>query len=94
MTDEEVIPFLLSLRRPTFFTLDRDFYSRELCHARYCLVFLDVAREECALFVRRVLAHPEPNTHAQRMGTVVRVSHPGPHVWALHAQHERALGRE
>ena len=30
MDDDEIIPFLLRLRRPTFFTLDRGFYKREL----------------------------------------------------------------
>lgn len=34
MQDEEILPFLLSLRRPTFFTLDEDFYKPRLCHAR------------------------------------------------------------
>lgn len=88
MTDEEIIPFLLTLRRPTFFTLDWDFYRPELCHARYCLVFLDVRREECALFVRRLLTHPELDTQAKRMGTFVRASYAGPFVWRLHAQTE------
>lgn len=88
MTDEEIIPFLLTLRRPTFFTLDWDFYRPELCHARYCLVFLDVRREECALFVRRLLTHPELDTQAKHMGTFVRASYAGPFVWRLHAQTE------
>jgi len=34
--DEEIIPFLRTLRRPTFITLDAGFYKHELCHARYC----------------------------------------------------------
>lgn len=42
MTDEEIIPLLLSLRRPTFFSLDADFFDRALLHARYGLVCLDV----------------------------------------------------
>ena len=32
MQDEEIIPFLLTLRQPTFFTRDLGFYSRQLCH--------------------------------------------------------------
>jgi hypothetical protein len=85
MTDEEVIPFLLTLRR---FTLDWDFYTPDICHARYCLVYLDVSREECAHFVRRLLAHPELDTQAKRMGAVVRASYSGPFVWRLHALSE------
>ena len=42
MTDEEIIPLLLSLRRPTLFTLDAGFYDRALAHDRYGLVCLDV----------------------------------------------------
>ena len=88
MTDEEIIPFLLSLQRPTFVTLDWDYYRSELCHARQCLVFLDVRRQECAMFARRLLAHPELDTQAKRMGAVVRASHGGLFVWRLHAQEE------
>jgi hypothetical protein len=42
MTDEDILPFLLTLRRPTFFTRDLGFYQRENCHPRYCLVCLAV----------------------------------------------------
>ena len=31
LQDEEIIPFLHHLRRPTFFTRDRGFYRREIC---------------------------------------------------------------
>jgi hypothetical protein len=34
MADEQVIPFLLTLRRPTLFTRDLGFYDRANCHAR------------------------------------------------------------
>ena len=36
--DDEILPFLLTRRRPTFFTRDMGFYTRTFCHARYCLV--------------------------------------------------------
>ena len=91
MTDEDIIPFLLTLRRPTFFTLDWDFYTPGLCHARYCLVFLNVSREECAHFVRRLLVHPQLDTQAKRMGAVIRASYAGPSVWRLHAPKEVCL---
>ena len=38
MTDEEIIPLLHQLRRPTVFSSDADYYRRRLCHANYCLV--------------------------------------------------------
>ncbi|SRR5260370_23403788 len=41
MKDDELIPLLHQLDRPTFFTLDGDFYDRRLRHEGYCLVHLD-----------------------------------------------------
>ncbi len=55
--DDAIIPYLLQLPRPTFFTMDSDFYKRRLCHARYCLVYLDVEQPRAAEFVRRLLRH-------------------------------------
>jgi hypothetical protein len=89
--DEEIIPFLHHLRRPTFFTRDRGFYRREVCHQWYGIVCLEVAPEEVAIFVRRVLRHPRLNTQAKRMGTVVRASHRGLGIWQLHAQEEEVI---
>ena len=57
MKDNEIIPFLHELRDTTFFTRDLDFYNRNLCHARYCLVCLAVEKDEVAVFVRRFLRH-------------------------------------
>jgi len=88
MQDEEIIPFLLQRRRVTFFTLDQGFYKRHLCHARYCLVYLDVEQYEAAAFVRRVLRHRQFDTDAKRTAAVIRVAHKGLAVWRLHAQKE------
>ncbi len=91
MPDEEIIPFLLHLRRPTFFTRDADFYNRRLCHTRYCLVYLAVKKTEAALFVRRFLRSPLFHTQAKRLGNVVQVSQVGLSVWRLHAEDEMRL---
>ena len=91
MKDDEIIP-LLTFRQPTFFTLDWDYSERGLCHARYCLVYLDVSRDETAIFIRRLLRHQEFDTHAKRRGAVMRVSYAGLFVWRLHAQKEAYLG--
>jgi hypothetical protein len=45
MKDQEIIPFLHQLSQPTFFTRDDDFYQKELCHAGYCLVYLNIRKE-------------------------------------------------
>ena len=91
MQDEELIPFLLEQRSPTFFTRDSDFYEQQLCDRRYCLVFLDVDKQEVAAFVRRVLRHPACSTQANRMGGVFRVSSAGLWFWRLHASKELVL---
>jgi hypothetical protein len=91
LQDEEILPVLHHLRGPTFFTRDRGFYRRAVCHRQYSLVCLEVAPEEVAIFVRRVLRHPRLNTQVKRMGTVVRASHRGLGVWQLHAQEEEII---
>ena len=91
LQDEEIIPFFHHQRRATFFTRDRGFYRREVCHRQYGIVCLEVTPEEVAVFVRRVLRHPGLNTQAKRLGTVVRASHRGLGVWRLHAQVEEVI---
>ena len=86
--DDALIPFLLHLRQPTFFTRDLNFYQRNLCHTLYCLVCLVVGQFEVATFVRRLLRHPEFNRRARRMGTVIRVTRTGLSVWRLHAENQ------
>jgi hypothetical protein len=91
MKDQEIIPFLHQLKHPTFFTRDDDFYERRFCHAGYCLVYLDVRKEEVAYFTRRVLRYPPFKTKAGRMGKIIRAAHVGLTVWQLHAQQEQFL---
>lgn len=81
MKDEQVLRLLLGLRQPTFFTLDSDFYERALCHTRYGKVYLDVQELEAARFVRRLLHYSGFDTHAKRMGVVIRASHTGLDIW-------------
>jgi hypothetical protein len=83
MTDENIIPLLHALHRPTFFTRDVDFYRSGLRHDRYCLVWLDVGVADVAEYVRRFLRHPEFNSQAKRMGTVVGVAPSGLSIWRL-----------
>ena len=46
MADDSIIPLLVRQTSPTFFTRDKGFYDLRRCHARYCLVFLDVRRND------------------------------------------------
>jgi len=73
----DVIPLLHSLRQPTFFTRDEDFYSRILVHAEYCLVHLDVPPGESADYIYRFLRHKQFRTKADRIGKVIRFATTG-----------------
>ena len=73
--DDNLLPLLHRLKRPTFFTQDKDFFKRELCHRAYCLVWLDVKYIEVAFYLRRFLRHAAFRTQGERVGKVVRV-HP------------------
>jgi len=88
MADEAIIPLLLGIRGPTFFTRDEGFYDRALCHRRYSLVYLAVDKYEPAAFIRRVLRHRDLNSQAKCMGTVIRVSAAGLRLWRGHATRE------
>ncbi len=86
----EVVPFLHTLRRPTFLTRDHDFYRADLLHHGYCLVLFDVKSREAAEFIRRFLRHPSFRTQAQRIGKVIRVRPSGLSWWEAGAKAERA----
>ena len=86
--DDRLAKFLLKQSRPTFFTRDEGFYSRKLCHASYCLVYLAVRPNESAFFVRRVLRSPYFNIRANRLGAVIRVSSAGLQMWRLRQARE------
>lgn len=89
MKDDEIIPLLNALDRPTFFTRDSDFHRRRFCHKKYCLVDLDVVEELVAEYVLCLLRHRLTNTKATRTGRVIRVSPAGLAIWRVNVQ--RAL---
>ena len=88
LKDEEIIPLLLQFRKPTFFTLDFDFFESRLCHAKYAIVSMDVVKYEAAVYIRRLLRHPDFDTVAKRMGKVIRLSSMRIGVWRLHTEDE------
>ena len=87
LKDKEIISLLHNLSRPTFFTRDFHFYDRNLCHKKYCLVYLAVKKEESAIFIRRFFRHKNFNSIAKRKGLSVRISHLGVWVWRINAEH-------
>jgi hypothetical protein len=86
MKDQEILPLLHSLNRPTLFSLDHGFFKRRLCHAGYCLVHLDVEEDEAAEYVRRVLRHEELITRNKRMGAVLRAGPKGLTLWRINVK--------
>ena len=85
--DAQLLTFLLTLARPTFFSHDQDFWEQSRQHSRYCLVWLDTEETEQARFIRAFLRHPEFNTRAKRLGKVVRVHADG--LTCHHSRHGR-----
>ena len=88
LKDKEIIPLLLRFRKPTFFTLDFDFFGSRLGHSKYAIVCMDVGKHEAAVYIRRLLRHPDFDTATKRMGNVIRISSFRIGVWRLHAEDE------
>jgi|SRR5262245_61306899 len=86
MTDADIIPLLHQLRAATFFTFDRGYCRPQLCHSRYCLVF--IRREEESIFglINGVLRHSAFRTWAQRRGKLIWARKSGIRVWTLNQQ--------
>jgi hypothetical protein len=79
--DPDIIPILLRLKHPVFFTHDQDFFKRDLVHAEYCLVWLDVFDGEAAGYLHSFLKLPLFDTAAKRIGVVARVRINGIQFW-------------
>ena len=89
--DEQLVSVLHHLAEPTFFSLDRNFYRPDWRHATYCLVWLDVAENWAAEFIRRFLHHPRFRTQAKRLGTIARVHPGGILFWRLRASSPQSV---
>jgi hypothetical protein len=65
----------------TFHTRDHGFYRRSHTHPSYCIVYYDVPLGEMSKYIGRFLRHPQFNTHAKRLGKVIRVTAQRIEVW-------------
>ena len=52
IADENIVPLLLRLKKPTLLTRDEDFWERHLVPARYAAVWFDVEVEETAFWIK------------------------------------------
>ena len=89
--DEDLLPLLLTLPSPTFFTRDLGFDEPDFAHARYCLVVLAVGQYEVAHFVRRLLRCQAFSSAKRRMGAIIRIMPSGLKVLKLHKEREIRL---
>jgi hypothetical protein len=89
MKDENIIPHLIRTKKCTFFTLDKGFYSQELCHKSYCIVFLSVSQFETSLFIKKFLKHKEFNNHTKRNGKVFLLEHKNIKYFSLNTTKEK-----
>ena len=74
--DDRVPEILLTLKQPTFVTLDQGFWDRRLCHPGYAILYFALRRDQQTLLpglLRALLRRPEFRTRASRMGKVARV---------------------
>jgi hypothetical protein len=71
--DEHILQALHGSEK-TFHTRDHGFYRRSAAHSSYCIVYYEVPLAEMAAYIRRILRHPQFNTHAKRLGKVIKVT--------------------
>lgn len=72
-SDEQIRRTLIGTGK-TFHTRDEGYYKPAHRHSTYSLVFYDVKDDEMAYYIRRFLRHPLFNTHAKRLGKVIKVT--------------------
>ncbi|MEO6843552.1 MAG: DUF5615 family PIN-like protein [Ginsengibacter sp.] len=72
--DEQIVTLLQQTNGILFITRDSDFFKKEYCHSKYCIVFLDLGKYEVAYFIRKFLKHPLFNSSRKRMGKVIKIN--------------------
>jgi hypothetical protein len=75
--DERVPEILLTLKQPTFVTIDQGFWDVRWCHPGYCIAYFalrDDQQRELPGLLRALFREEVFRTRVRRMGKVVRVS--------------------
>lgn len=70
---EQIIPHLHH-SKATFHTLDEDFFKRRFLHNDYCIIFYDLSTKDFVEFFQKILKHHLFDTHAKRLGKIIKVS--------------------
>jgi hypothetical protein len=84
--DADIVPLLLKLKQPTFFTQDKDFWKLNLRHEGYCLAYLDIPAREAALYIKLLLRNPLFDTSAKRLGKVMHIHKDGISFYSTHSR--------
>jgi len=82
MSDEQIRRMLMRSKK-TFHTRDRDYYKPIYRHSTYSLVYYEVDDPEWAYYIRCFLRHPLFNTHAKRLGKVIKVTPTHIEFWEI-----------
>jgi len=75
--DDRVPEVLLSVKEPTFVTIDQGFWDRRFCNPGYCLLYFAIRDDQQDLLpelLRKLLRRTEFRSRSRRMGVVARVS--------------------
>ena len=87
--DDRVPSLLLQLKKPTFITIDRDFWDQYWCHPSYCILFfnlIDDQQPEIPSLLQELVRQEGFRTIRERMGKVARVSTNSLEFW-MHRSH-------
>jgi hypothetical protein len=86
--DDRVPEILLSLKAPTFVTIDQGFRDRRLSNPGYCIRYFAIRDDQQELLPRMLkdlLHRPEFQSRSKRMGIVARVGSRRVDYWRFHS---------
>ena len=83
--DVHIAVRLRTIRHVTFFSGDRDFFTKrlEFGHSSLAIVFVDATASRFPELVDRFLRHRSSKTHASRMGRVFKLNEQAVTVWRV-----------
>ena len=88
---DEQIYHLLHRTGKTFHSQDSDYYHPNNRHKSYCLVYYEVKDAELVNYILRFLHHREFNTHAKRLGKVIKVTTQYIEYWEVGKQEKTRM---
>ena len=90
LTDEHIHSLLHGTGK-TFHSQDSDHYHPNHRHKSYCLVYYEIEDPELVNYILRFLHHREFNTHAKRLGKVIKVTTQYIEYWEVGKQEKTRM---